>query len=88
MNKRMLKHSVTAAGACRGNGSKSAALVAGPRLDMEAKRELIEDSLEGRSTVDELANQGIYQVMTRGLGYLSVRLFAYMIADISWLKRR
>ncbi|CAM9536619.1 unnamed protein product [Scytosiphon promiscuus] len=67
MNKRMLKHSVTASAAGSSNGGDSTAravVVPGPRLNMEAKRDIIEDSLEGRSSVDDLANQGIYQRVT------------------------
>lgn len=84
MNKRMLKHSVTAAGA---NGGR-AVVVPGPRLDVGAKRDIIEDGLEGRSTADELANQGILQVMKCDLGTTIVRVFVHVGVDINSLNCR
>lgn len=76
MNKRMLKHSNSLVGGSgsnggtgggnRGVGSSTSATAAGlerqGRLDMEAKMEVVGDNLDRRASLEELTNQGIFQV--------------------------
>lgn len=58
MNKRMFKHSLA-------GSSITSATAPGAderRLDMEAKMEVVADSLDRRASLEDLTNQGIFQV--------------------------
>ncbi len=66
LNKRMLKHNLATGGGAGRTGRSAPAAVAGSGvpldMDMEAKREMVGERLDRRASLQELSNQGIFQV--------------------------
>lgn len=66
MNQRMLKHSLAADGGDERRGDtgveSEASATAEEGLDMGVTREVLRGSLGRRSSLEELTNQGIFQV--------------------------